>query len=143
MKFKLLAATLGLASISLKAGMFGGKPFASFNEEQLDTIEGALVANDNSELQSEVERLTNEVAEHTAAMTTIENAVNTALELNGLEAEKISADSIKLLGKTCKAYGEKKSVHTHLSNNGEELNLEEDKLINGYFDPNDEHNNID
>lgn len=142
MKYPLLTALLALAEITPKAGLFGGKPFASFTEEQLDKIEEALEKNDTSAFKEQLAQLNKDISERKTRLENIENAVNTALELNGLEAADTFDKSIELLGTTCKEYGEKKSTHTLPATNGEEIN-HDDALVDGYFDPNDEHNKID
>ncbi len=142
MKYPLLAALLALAKIDLKAGFFGGKSFASFSEEQLDKIEKALEKNDTTAFKEQLEQLNKDIAEQNTRLEGIENAVNTALELNGLEASETLVESIQLLGTTCKEYGEKNSVHTLPKQDGEETNLDDETLIEGYIDPNDEHNKL-
>lgn len=136
MKFKLLAAVLATEVINLKAGLFGGKPFASFDEEALEKIENALEEKDTTALTAENEALKNE------AQNTV-NALTEALSLNdiSLGVEATVVDQIKALGQKCKEYGEKKNVHTTLTNNGKEPDLDEG-LIEGYIDPNAEHNKL-
>lgn len=146
MKYPLLTALLTLSEITVKGGLFGGKPFASFTEEQLEQIEKALGKSvekqDTSALTEQIAQLQKEVKEKNTRLSGIENAVTQALELNGLEKADSFDESIELLGTTCKAYGEKKQVHTALTHNGKEVEIEE-TLQDGYFDSNAEHNKID
>ncbi len=142
MKYPLLVAILGLTEISLKAGFFGSKNFATFTEEQLDTIEGALEKQDTSVLITQIEHAKQDIAEHKERLEIIENAVTEALKLNELEAAEKIEESIRLLGTTCKEYGQKKSVHTLAKQDGKEANLEDNGLIDGYLNPNDEHNKL-
>ncbi len=155
MKYKLLAIALGVTEVSLKNGIFGGvtevslkngifggKPFVSFNEEQLEKIEKALAVQSNEELQQSVTALMAENAEMKATSETVTTAVNKALGLNGLEQKETLAESVELLGTTCKEYGEKKPTHTITKNDGKEVEVEEDGLLLGYIDPNAAHNKI-
>lgn len=141
MKYTQLLAILGLSELNLKAGFFGGKAFVAMTEEQLDLIEEALKEKDTSAMETELEALREQDASQRVEMGNIENAVSTAMKLNSLEANS-TAESIELLGTTCKAYGEKKTLHTLAQHNGEELDLEEDALVDGYLDPKDEHNKL-
>ncbi len=142
MKYPLLAAILGLTEITLKAGFFGGKNFATFTEEQLEAIEAALKKQDTTELMAQLEHARQDIAEHKEFLESIDNVLSEALQLNGLEASKTIEESIKMLGTTCKEYGEKKSVHTLVEHDGNEVNVS-NELKEGYFNPKDEHNNID
>ncbi len=142
MKYPLLVALLGLTQISFKAGIFGGEPSASFTKEQIEAIEQALRQNDNSILTQEIEKLKRDIAEQQNKAEVLENAVSEALQLNGLEVSETVEESIRLLGTTCKKYGEKKAVHTLAAQDGKEANLEDDALIDGYLNPNDEHNKL-
>lgn len=141
MKYTQLLAILGLSELNLKAGFFGGKAFVAMTEEQLDLIEEALKEKDTSAMETELKELREQDASHRVEMGNIENAVTAAMKLNSLEANSTS-ESIELLGTTCKAYGEKKTLHTLALHNGEESNLEQDVLIDGYLDPTDEHNKL-
>lgn len=136
MKYALLAGLLGVEAVNLKAGIFGGKPFASFDEEALEKIESALQEKDTSGLTEQVATLTQEAKNTT-------DAVTAALELNELAVEENAsvAEQIKALGTKCKEYGEKKTVHTAITNDGKETDLD-DGLIEGYIDPNAEHNKL-
>lgn len=142
MKYPLLTALLALSEITVKGGLFGGKPFASFTEEQLEQIEKALEKQDTSAFTEQITKLQKEVEEKNTRLSGIENAVTQALELNGLEKADSFTKSVELLGTTCKEYGEKKQVHTALTHNGKEVETDE-TLQDGYFDPNAEHNKID
>lgn len=137
MKYALLAGLLGVEAVNLKAGIFGGKPFASFDEEALEKIEGALQEKDTSGLTEQVATLTQEAK-------TTTDAVTAALELNELTPEENAsvADQVTALGAKCKEYGEKKTVHTSLTNDGKEPNLDED-LKDGFYDEKAAHNQID
>lgn len=143
MKYQLLASLLGVEAVNLKSGLFGGKPFASFNEEHLNKIEGALKKQDTTALTDTISKLENDVEDKETSLENMENAVNKALETNGLSAANTFPESIELLGNKCKEYGEKKQIHTPLTHNGKENNLEENRLQDGYFDPNAKHNQID
>lgn len=149
MKYQKLTAVLGLAQISLSRGALGlSTPTATFSEEDLGKIEQALAQGDAQAmeaLQQEVATLKEDLAtakenetkanEKAEAM---ENAVAEALETAGLQAEEETTGSIALLGAKCKEYGNSKERHSFPENNGKEENA--DGLIEGYFDPNDEHN---
>lgn len=142
MKYKLIAAVLALEAINVKSGLFGGKSFASFTEEQLDAIEEALEKTDTTALSAQIAQLQSEVKEKNARLEALEDSVTQALSINELEASETFAESIDALGKKCKEYGEKKTVHTSLTHNGKETTIDE-KLEDSYFDKNAEHNQID
>ncbi len=139
-KYKLLCAVLGIASVEMKAGFFGGKPFASFNEEQLQAIENAL-AEKTGVTAEQLQQLQTNLQEQQQTNQAVETAVSAAMELNGLDAAGTVVEQVELLGTTCKQYGEKTTTHTLLNNNGEET-ASDDDLIDGYLDPNAEHNKI-
>ena len=55
MKFQKLVALLGLGTIVLDTNFFGNKkPFAKFDEEQLQKIEDALEEKDTSALEQKI-----------------------------------------------------------------------------------------
>ncbi len=91
---------------------------------------------------AQLEKARQDVVEHKEFMGSIDNTLAEALQMNGLEASETVEESIRLLGTTCKEYGQKKSVHTLAQQNGNEVNVS-NELKEGYFDPKDEHNNID
>ncbi|CAA0173059.1 conserved hypothetical protein [Tenacibaculum maritimum] len=142
MKYQSISDLLALEAINVKSGLFGGKAFASFTEEQLDAIEEALSKVDGKVSNEQIEQLEQQVQERNARLEALENSVNQSLELNSLEAGASLTESIDALGQKCKEYGEKKSVHTSLTHDGKENNIEE-KLQDDYFDKNAEHNKID
>lgn len=134
MKFQKLVALLALGELPLNAGLFGNKkPFAKFDEDQLQTIEEALEKNDTSDLEEQLTTAQDEVKG-------VENAVEQALEVAGLKAGDSLVASIVALGEKCKEYGESKDRHTFAQNSGKDEEV--DGLIDGYLDPNDEHNQL-
>lgn len=134
MKFQKLTALLALGEISLNAGLFGNKkPFARLDEDQLQTIEEALEKNDTSDLEEQLTTAKDEIKG-------VENAVEQALEVAGLKAGDSLVASIVALGEKCKEYGESKDRHTFAKNSGKEEEV--NGLIDGYLDPNDEHNKL-
>ncbi len=139
-KYKLLATVLGLENFSLKSGLLGGKPFASFNEEQLQAIENAL-AEKTGVTAEQLQQLQTNLQEQQETNQAIETAVTAAMEQNGLEATGSVVEQVELLGNTCKEYGEKQTTHTLLQNDGKDT-ASDDDLIEGYLDPNAEHNQI-
>ena len=144
---KKLTALLGLTAITMhNSNIFGtGKNFAKLDEDQLQKIEDALET--PAAETPDVENLKTELANAAAAEAGMQEAVTAALELNGLTIEKgqSAAEAIALLGATCKQYGESKERgHTTPENNGKEKpEPESEKLIEGFFDPNAPHNQID
>lgn len=149
MKYQKLTAVLGLAQISLSRGALGlSTPTATFSEEDLEKVEQALAQGDAQAmeaLQQEVATLKEELATAKEGQAkaienvmAVEVAVSDALETAGLQAEEEITGSIALLGAKCKEYGNSKERHSFPDNNGKEENT--DGLIEGYFDPNDEHN---
>ncbi len=144
MEFELLATVLGLSKISLKSGILGGKSFASFDETQLEAIEKALGGTQDAKLTAEIEKLKQKESEQAEKMKALKGAVNSALELNGLESEEGASleSSINLLGETCKEYGSKQVVHTITGKPSQEVQTNDDGLVEGYIDPNAEHNQM-
>ena len=144
MNFPKLTALLALAQIDMHSNFFGNKkPVAKLDQEQLEAIEKGLEQNDVSALTSEIEAKGNDIIALTANQTAMEEAINGALQLNGLELPENAthAEAIALLATTCKEYGEAKDVtHSVAGNNGVEAVQNPDALIDGYLDPNDEHN---
>lgn len=123
MKFQKLVALLGLGTIVLDTNFFGNKkPFAKFDEEQLQKIEDALEEKDTSALEQKITEHETTISGLNTEKSGIENAVNQALQLNGLELPEgtTMADAVALLGTTCKTYGDSKSTHTIVQNDGVE-----------------------
>ncbi len=145
MKYVLIAAALGIQELSVKSGIFGGKPFASFTEEQLEALEKALAATANAELQQKLDTATQENSSLKTSNEAMENAAKAALELNDLTADtegKTVAEQITFLGEKCQEYGKKETVHTIPGNNGQEVKVDDEQLLEGYIDPNAAHNKL-
>lgn len=144
MNFPKLTALLGVAQIEMHSNFFGNKkPVAKLDQEQLEAIEKGLEQNDVSALTSEIEAKGNDITALIANQTAMEEAITGALQLNGLELPEnaTQAEAIALLATTCKEYGEAKNVtHSVAGSNGVEAVQNPDALIDGYLDPNDEHN---
>lgn len=148
-KFSNIAALLG-AALVLHSGFFGNKNHIRLSEEDAQKVDDALGASDNQALQERIATLESEKAnleQEKAALNTqseaTENALQQALELNGLAAGKDVEESITLLGTTCKEFGDSQNRHTFAANDGKEGDPSGDGLIDGYIDPKDEHNKID
>ncbi|MCO7352078.1 hypothetical protein NHN18_01070 [Riemerella anatipestifer] len=134
MKFKKLTALLCLSQITLHAGFLGNKKsFAKLDEDQLQTIEEALEEKDTSDLEQQL-------SDSQATIKNVENALEQALNIAGVEAGADMIASIVALGEKCKEYGESTNRHTFAKNTG--VDEEADSLIEGYLDPNDEHNQL-
>ncbi len=139
-KFKNLRGVLGKDTLETKTNFMSSKVNFVFSEEDVQKIEAALAGKDTSAIKVELETLKTENATQKEFQSNVESAVNTAMELNELEAQETTAKSVELLGTTCKAYGDKNNTHTMVQNNGEEITLDGS---DGVFNANDEHNNID
>lgn len=143
-KYSKITQVLGLVEIDLHSNLFGNKqPFAKLTEEDLAKIENALneipnVEEKTKELKEQVEQLTEINKAHQEQGELIAEAVKNAIETAGLEQQESLAENIVLLGAKCKEYGESNNRHSFVNNNGIEEHTE--GLIDGYFDPNDEHN---
>ena len=142
MKFKKITAILGLTAVVFHSNLFGTKkPYAKFSEEELEELEKALenkAEGNEEELQEQINQLTQENSTLQEQALATEKAVADALALAGLTAKENIAENIALLGQKCKEYGESNNRHSMPENNGKEEAT--DGLINGYLDPNDEHN---
>ena len=146
MKYKLLCALLALTNIELHSNFFGNKkPTAKLDEEQLQSIEDALAKNDTSALQTTIDEQTTTISTMQTEKTDMENALNEAFSINGLDLpEGISAaEAIAALGTKCKEYGSDKNTHSIPRSDGKDRHPVADGLIEGYFDPKDPHNQID
>ena len=143
-KYSKITQVLGLVAIDLHSNLFGNKqPFAKLTEEDLAKIENALneipnVEEKTKELKEQVEQLTEINKAHQEQGELIAEAVKNAIETAGLEQQESLAENIVLLGAKCKEYGDSNNRHSLVDNNGIEEHTE--GFIDGYFDPNDEHN---
>ncbi|MDO5510226.1 MAG: hypothetical protein Q4F57_05990 [Weeksellaceae bacterium] len=142
MKYTNITALLGLTALTVKAGFFGKNPHASLDEEQLEKIDAALAQNPSADLQQKLSALEAQHSELQNAHTRITNALEQALQVNEIDASDSIEDSIVALGETCKAYGESANRHTFAAHNGQDQDPSTDGLIDGYFNPNDQHNKI-
>lgn len=142
MKFKKITAILGLTSVVFHSNLFGTKkPYAKFSEEDLEALENALenkTEGNEDELQEQINQLSQENNTLQEQASATEKAVAEALALAGLTAKETLVENVALLGEKCKEYGERKNRHSMPENNGTEEPT--NGLINGYLDPNDEHN---
>lgn len=145
-KLPLLLGLLNLEAIEMhKIALSKNPPHARFTEEQLNKIEAGLAATDTSALTEKIKTLETDLAAAQTENTAIEEELNTALGLNELSLESTAStlDKIKLLGTTCKEYGDAKPKHTTPRTDGkdefESLDGGE-KLVDGYFDPEAPHN---
>ncbi|MFJ1424863.1 hypothetical protein ACILFS_00930 [Capnocytophaga canimorsus] len=142
MKYAKLAAVLAVTEIVAKKPVLGGEAKASFTEEQLEKIENALAEKDTSALEQELATLKEEKSQYQEEVNGFRASVTQALTDNELEAsEDLNAD-ITLLGKTCKEYGDARPKPTLPTNNGKEPKEDENGLIGGYINPQDEHNKL-
>ncbi|WP_312750531.1 hypothetical protein [Epilithonimonas hominis] len=125
MKYKLLIATMGVASIDLHSNVFGNKkPYAKVDEESLQKVEDALAKNDTSALQTTITAHEATIATMQTDKTNVENAISEAFTMNGIEApEGISiAEAIATLGTKCKEMGSSNNTHSIPQNDGKENN---------------------
>ena len=142
MKYAKLAAVLAVTEIVVKKPLMGGEAKVSLTESQLEKIENALAEKDTSALEQELAALKEEKSQFQEEVNGFRASVNQALTDNKLEAsEDLNAD-IALLGKTCKEYGEERPKPTLPTNNGREPKENENGLIGGYINPQDEHNKL-
>ena len=144
MNFPKLTALLALAQIDMHSNFFGNKkPVAKLDQDQLEAIEKGLEQNDVSALTSEIEAKGNEITALTATATLVSDAVNQALQMNAIELPEnaTEAEAIALLATTCKEYGEATTItHSVAGTDGKEKAQNPEALIEGYIDPNDDHN---
>ncbi|MCT4079283.1 hypothetical protein HZP84_03955 [Elizabethkingia anophelis] len=147
MKYPLVAGVLGFEKVELHSNFFGGKPFAKLDEDQLEKLEAAVKQNDVSALEKTIADQKDSIEALQAKASDSENALQQALEMNGIKLEEGQehAAAIALLGQKCKEYGESKNRHSFAGHDGKNKDVEPNKdgLIDGYFDPKDPHNQID
>lgn len=144
MKYKLLTAILAVAQIELHSNFFGNKkPTAKFDEDQLQSIEDALAKTDTSALETTISTHEATIATMQTDKTNVENALSEAFSINGLDMPEGAsfAEAIATLGTKCKEMGSSNNTHSLPKNDGKEK-PEGNGLIDGYFDPNDAHNQI-
>lgn len=141
MKYKKITALLGITEITMNTGVFGNKQsFAKMTQEDLEKIENALNGSESEDLNNKLKVLTKDLNAEKQKNSDYENAVEQALQHAGLKSEDNLVQSIALLGEKCKEYGESTNRHSFPENNGEDESA--DRLIDGYLNPNDEHNKI-
>lgn len=136
MKFQKLTALLALNTIELHSNLFGKKPFAKLDEDQLEKIENALEERNTTELESRLSTAEKEKAVENVS--NLNSAVEQALQHAGLEPKGSVIESIALLGEKCKEFGDSKDRHNFPENSGKE----ETELVDGYINPNDAHNKL-
>ncbi len=139
MKFQKLTALLALSTIELHSNLFGKKPFAKLDEDQLEKIENALEERNTTELEAKLSTTEKEKEEAVENVSNLNSAVEQALQHAGLEPKGSVIESIALLGEKCKEFGDSKDRHNFPENSGKE---EETELIDGYINPNDAHNKL-
>lgn len=145
MKYIKICALLALNQIELHSNFFGNKkPTAKLDEEQLQSIEDALAQNDTSALQTTITAHEATIATMQTDRTNAENALSEAFSMNGLDLPEGTsvAEAIATLGTKCKEYGASKNTHSIPQTNGHSEQPSADGLVDGYFDPKDEHNQI-
>ena len=126
MKYVLLSALLGSA-IEEKKPLFGGEAYVSLTASQLEKVEAALAEKKEAATAEQVAALKGEIATLKAAQEKVategkalSEALGEAMALNGLKSQGDALADIATLGTTCKAYGDKRPVHTQPSNDGRE-----------------------
>ena len=126
MKYVLLSALLGSA-IEEKKPLFGGEAYVSLTASQLAKVEAALAEKKAAATAEQVAALKGEIATLKAAQEKVategkalSEALGEAMALNGLKSQGDALADIATLGQTCKAYGDKRPVHTQPSNDGRE-----------------------
>lgn len=126
MKYVLLSALLGSA-IEEKKPLFGGEAYVSLTASQLEKVEAALAAQKEAATAEQVAALKGEIATLKEAQEKVategkalSEALGEAMALNGLKSQGDALADIATLGQTCKAYGDKRPVHTQPSNDGRE-----------------------
>lgn len=140
-KHTAILGVLGLTLLETHSSVMPfGKTHVRLTEEQLDSIESSLAANDVAGLNTQIENLTEKVATNTATLGSIDTAIASAFTANGLELPEgtSAADAIATLSATCKKYGESTNTHSFIKNDGKDP----ETLIEGYMDPNAEHNQL-
>lgn len=139
---KKLIALLGLAEITMHSNIFGGAAHARLNQEQLQTVEDALENAGENDQTETITNLQTQVSTFEAGNISVENALAEAFEANGLVLEEgqTVTDAIALLGTTCKEYGSATTTHTIPGTDGTDDAGTGEQLVDGYINPNDEHN---
>ncbi|MET3035835.1 hypothetical protein ABXT08_07030 [Chryseobacterium sp. NRRL B-14859] len=145
---KKLLAVLGLQAFTFHNNFWGsGEAHVKLDNKQLQLIEDALenkaTENPANEDAKTLEDLQAQVSGFEANEAAVQEALTAALGLNGIEAAEgqTVAEAITALGAKCKEYGSSKNTHSFIHTNGVEK--EPDGLIEGYFDPNAPHNQLD
>ena len=134
MKHAKITALLALASLNLKKPLMGGEHFAELKESQLDKIEAALEAAENAADNTSLEQLMATLKGDNEKLSA-EKATLTA------EKEALTAQVTALTAETEKLQKElnERPSHSLPANDGKE-SADNNRLIDGYLDPNDAHN---
>lgn len=144
MKHKNVCAALALEQIDFHSNILpGSKPVAKFDEAQVQKLDAALAEKDTSALDSTISEQATTIASHVQNETAINGAIEAAFTLNGLELPEgtSAADAIATLSAKCKEHGEATNTHSIPLTDGKDKNPE-NGLIDGYIDPNAEHNQL-
>jgi hypothetical protein len=145
---KKLLAVLGLQAFTFHNNFWGsGEAHVKLDNKQLQLIEDALEKNANETPANEdaktLEDLQAQVSGFEAKETAVQEALTAALGLNGIETTEGQsvAEAITALAAKCKEYGSSTNTHSFIHTTG--VDKEPDGLIEGYFDPNAPHNQLD
>lgn len=144
-KHTAILGILGLTMLESHSNIMGigGKAHVRLTEEQLDNIEEKLNANDTEGLQTTINDHVATIATMNTEATTVASALDAAFSENDLTAAEGAtvAERIAQLSTQCKTYGDSNDTHSIPKTDGKDK-LDYDGLIDGYMDPNAEHNQL-
>lgn len=146
---KKLLGVLGFTAFTYQStNIFGGgENHVRLTKEQLEKIDAALpdegATNTATENTKTIANLQSKVDAFTAGETSIQEALTTAYQENGFKAVEgqSTLEAIAHLSAKCKEFGSSNNTHSIPPTDGKDKNDDND-LIEGYIDPNAEHNKI-
>lgn len=139
-KHTLLLGVLGLSVLETHSGVMSSKSHVRLTEEELDKVEKALEANDVSGLNQTIADQKEKISNHEKSEGELKESLTAAFAANKLEMGDMSPkDAIAHLSDKCKEYGEATNTHSLAKTDGVD---NPSGMIEGYIDPNAEHNKI-
>ena len=142
---KKVLAVLGLTAFTFQNNFWGKKEDAhvKLSQEQLEKIDAALENAGTGDSAQTIADLQEKVSGLEQSETAVKEALTAAMELNGIAAteNQTPVEAISALGAKCKEYGESKHTHSLPKTDGKDK-ADSNGLIEGYIDPNAEHNQL-
>lgn len=141
-KHTILLSVLGLSVLETHSGVMSSKSHVRLSEEELDKVEKALEANDVTALNTTIKEQNTKISNYEKFDGDLKTSLTEAFATNKLElGDMSSTDAIAHLSAKCKEYGEATNTHSISKTDGLDK-TDKDGLLEGYMDPNAEHNQL-